>query len=55
LIARDLGLPGPRSDSPTPPLDRDAIETQRLIERDLGPFLRKNGSGTSADALPPIN
>jgi hypothetical protein len=55
LIARDRGRDADAPSRSAAPLDKDAIATQRLIERELGPFIPDKANGTSRDALPAIN
>jgi len=55
LIARDPGADADAPDRPSAPLDKDAIATQRLIERELGPFLPDKANAASRDALPAVD
>ncbi|HSD00580.1 MAG TPA: hypothetical protein VLI21_16885 [Casimicrobiaceae bacterium] len=55
LIARDLAKFSPSLSKEPLPVDRDAMETQRLVDRDLGSFRDKSAPRSPDRAFPEIN
>jgi hypothetical protein len=55
LIARDLSKFSPSLSKEPLPVDRDALETQRLVDRDLGAFRDKSAPRPPDRAFPEIN